>query len=304
MSGPYENYGSNDPFKESAGAYAPPTKPDNMQQREEQHNPNSVSVPIQVPTKSPTGGPNGEPAAAPEALKSTSKFWRSEFYQQFFDVDTNQVLLRLSNALVPLNPPDFLMDRKWHMNSANTDVQTEETTFQEAGVTLNRRPDLYGPFWICTTLWITLGIVSNIMSKIAYTKANDTTTKWTYNFQTTYIACLVIYLYCFVFATAVWGLMKWKSLPVALTDTLCLYGYSMFIFELVAVLCMVPVTALQWIFVLLGGLWSTAYLIINFWFIWKTSLEKKWFLIIVGIVSVFHILLTLSFKFYFFHYKI
>ncbi|EPY31212.1 hypothetical protein STCU_03567 [Strigomonas culicis] len=149
-----------------------------------------------------------------------------------------------------------------------------------------------------------MGVVSNIMSRIAYTKANDTTTAWTYDFKAALIACVVIYLYCFVFGAAVWGLMKWKHLPATLVDTICLYGYSMFIFELIAVLCMVPVSALQWIFVLFGGLWSLAYLLLNFWHMWRASLEPNWFFGIVGLVSVCHILLTLSFKFYFFHYKV
>lgn len=242
-----------------------------------------------------------EAAAAPEP---TSKFWTLAFYQQFFDINTRQVLLRLSNTLVPLNPPDFLMDRNWHFNESMGAGAAEDAALEEAGVVLSRKADLYGPFWVCTTLWMTLAVVSNVMSKIAYTKANNTTTPWKYDFTVATVSYAVIYLYCFVFGAVVWGVMQWKNLPATLTDTVCLYGYSMFIFELVAILCMIPSSVAQWIFVMIGGAWSTAYLLINMWHMWKTTLERQWFIGLVVLVSAFHMGLTLSFKFYFFNYKI
>lgn len=244
------------------------------------------------------------PATAETAPSPTSKFWRLEFYQQFFDVNTRQVLLRLSNTLVPLNPPDFLMDRNWHFNESMAPGESaEETTLEEHGVVLSRKPDLYGPFWICTTLWITLAVVSNIMSKIAYTRNNNNSDPWKYDFSVASVAYVTVYLYCFVFGSLVWGIMQWKNLPATITDVVCLYGYSMFIFELVAILCMIPASAAQWVFVMVGGAWSTAYLLINMWHMWKTTLERNWFIGLVVLVSVFHMGLTMSFKFYFFKYK-
>ncbi|KAG5472612.1 hypothetical protein LSCM4_01932 [Leishmania orientalis] len=247
-------------------------------------------------------------AAAASQPPPTSKFWTLEFYQQFFDINTRQLLLRLSNTLVPLNPPDFLMDRNWHLNESvgvgGAGGMLEEATLEEAGVVLSRKPDLYGPFWICTTLWITLAVASNVMSKIAYTKSNNTVKPWRYDFSIASVAYAVIYLYCFVFGAVVWGIMQWKNLPATLTDTVCLYGYSMFIFELVAILCMIPSSAAQWAFVMVGGSWSTAYLLINMWHMWKTTLERSWFIGLVVFVAAFHMALTLSFKAYFFNYEL
>ncbi|KPI89764.1 hypothetical protein ABL78_1144 [Leptomonas seymouri] len=234
----------------------------------------------------------------------TSKFWTMEFYQQFFDVNTRQVLLRLSNTLVPLNPPDFLMDRNWHFNESMMAGEAEEdTTLEEAGIILSRKPDMYGPFWVCTTLWITLAVVSNIMSKIAYTRNNNNTEPWKYDFSVASVAYVTIYLYCFVFGSLVWGIMQWKNLPATIMDVVCLYGYSMFIFELVAILCMIPSSAAQWTFVMIGGVWSSAYLLINMWHMWRTTLEQKWFIGLVAFVTIFHMGLTLSFKLYFFKFK-
>lgn len=77
---------------------------------------------------------------------------------------------------------------------------------------------------------MTLGIVSNVMSKLAYNRKSSHSSKWTYDFSVASIACTVMYLYCFVFGSAVWAVMKWKNLPASLVDTVCLYGYSLFIF--------------------------------------------------------------------------
>lgn len=312
---PYNNDNNNnngDPFREDVGSYSPPTTVktqiaapsyggfnfvDSGADTNKAGSPGANQVGAGVDTI-PAQGEN----VPVVATQNTAKFWTIEFYKQFFDVDTDQVLLRISNTLVPISPPDFLIDRNWHYSG--DDHAQQEATFTEGGRTLNRNPDLYGPFWICTTLWITMGVVSNIMSRLAYTKKNDTTTAWAYDFKAALIACLVIYLYCFVFGAIVWGIMKWKHLPATLVDTICLYGYSMFIFELIAILCMVPVGPLQWIFCIVGGLWSLAYLLLNFWHMWRTTLERNWFFGILGLVSVFHILLTLSFKFYFFNYKV
>ncbi|CAG9578114.1 conserved hypothetical protein [Leishmania major strain Friedlin] len=247
-------------------------------------------------------------AAAASQTAATSKFWTLPFYQQFFDINTRQLLLRLSNTLIPINPPDFLMDRNWHLNECvgvdGAGGIAEDTTLEEAGVVLSRKPDLYGPFWICTTLWMTLAVVSNIMSRIAYTKNNNTAQPWRYDFSVASVAYAVIYLYCFVFGAVVWGIMQWKNLPATLTDTVCLYGYSMFIFELVAILCMIPYSTAQWAFIMFGGAWSTVYLLINMWHMWKTTLERNWFIGLVVFVAAFHMGLTLSFKFYFFNYKL
>ncbi|CCW61773.1 unnamed protein product [Phytomonas sp. EM1] len=252
------------------------------------------------------------PPAPQQAIKPTSKFWTIEFYQQFFDITTQQVLIRISNTIVPINPPDFLMDRNWHYYTAGgeggvnapTDAIPQGDLIVD-GILLSRKPDLYGPFWICTTLWMMLGVVSNIMSRIAYTRSSKSASNstWTYDFSVATVACVLMYVYCFVFGAMVWGLMHWKNLPVTLTDTLCLYGYSMFIFILAALLCMLPVSMFQWIVVIFCGVWSTFFLVSNFWYMWKRALDPKSFLIIVGIVGVFHMALSLSFKFYFMNYS-
>lgn len=251
-------------------------------------------------------GDSSTPFASP-----SSSLFSFGYYQQFFDVNTAQVLNRLTNAMCPVFPPDYLYGRNWHIISETSDTAayTQEEGSEGpvvAGVKLSLRPDLYGPFWICTSLWITIGVISNVMSRISYAREHEgnNTETWMFDFVLVPVACATIYLYCFVFGSIVWGVMKWKFLPVTLTDTICLYGYSMFVFELIALLCVVPSTAFQWIIVLLGGAWSATYLIVNLWHMLKRNLSPQWFLGLVGTVAIGHLMLTLSLKLYFFRYKI
>ncbi|KAG5498525.1 hypothetical protein JKF63_02811 [Porcisia hertigi] len=341
MANPYENGNSADPFREQSyppvGAAVPPVAPvafngtgepfhgygsavytaaikspvnTDADKAPAQFYSGDGSTPPPPPPTMATSLPPAGPASAETSAATTpqptatSKFWTLPFYQQFFDINTRQLLLRLSNTLVPLNPPDFLMDRNWHFNeSMGIGGVAEEGVLEEAGVVLSRKPDLYGPFWICTTLWMTLAVASNVVSKIAHTKANQAQ-PWRYDFYMASVAYAVIYLYCFVFGALVWGIMQWKNLPATLADTLCLYGYSMFLFELVAILCVIPSGVAQWLFVLVGGAWSTTYLLINMWHMWKTTLERNWFIGLVIFVSTFHMGLTLFLKFYFFNYTL
>lgn len=90
-------------------------------------------------------GRKGPPSALPQpvtASSSSSKrfLWSMSFYAQFFDVDTSAVLSRCWAALFPR--ANFL------------DV-------------LEGNPDLYGPFWIATTVVLILflgGTISQYLS--------------------------------------------------------------------------------------------------------------------------------------------
>lgn len=287
----------------------PPLSYDSMQTSHMR--PPEVGLPEFVPPSPPrqsaaaaataTTAQQHEEQKGDEGAASTPKFWNVGFFQQFFDVDTKLVLMRVANALVPVKPPDFLINRDWRSGGS----QQPSSGFQEAELVPSRKPDLYGPFWIGTTLWMTLAIVSNIMSQIAFNKVkHEDGKKWRYDFTIASVACAVIYFYCFGLGCIMWGLMKYHALPISLVDTLCLYGYSLFVFFPVIFLSLIPVSVLQWLFVLIGGVWSATYLFLNLLPLWMRGLSKAWFIGMLSVVCVFSILLTLSFKFYFLAYKV
>ncbi len=66
-------------------------------------------------------------------------FLSVDFYRRFFDVDTDEVGARILGAVVPVRGRSFLQD------------------------VTKRRPDLYGPFWICTTLVVSVAVTGNMV---------------------------------------------------------------------------------------------------------------------------------------------
>lgn len=90
-------------------------------------------------TSKPT--PGLPPPATQSSSSSSKKFlWSLDFYAQFFDVDTSSVLNRCWAAVYP--KANFL------------DV-------------LDGNPDLYGPFWIATTMVFILFIGGTISQYLA-----------------------------------------------------------------------------------------------------------------------------------------
>ena len=82
-----------------------------------------------------SGGFLPQPAAAPSSGSGKRFLWTLSFYAQFFDVDTSTVLHRCKSAIYPR--ANFL------------DV-------------MDGNPDLYGPFWIATTVVVILFLTGTI----------------------------------------------------------------------------------------------------------------------------------------------
>jgi hypothetical protein len=262
--------------------------------------------PGQPPHHDLYGQPHQEPPPQPQAARElqTKKFWTMEFYQQFFDVNTTDVLRRLGNVLVPFTPPDFLQNRDWHSAPADNFVGQRLTSIAQTiahNAEGEKNADLYGPFWVTTTFWILVGIMGNMYSKIMHLR-HKKEGEWSYDFKEATVACAVVYAYVGLMSLMIWGMMKWKAVPAAFPDVLCVYGYSIFVPLLAAILCGVPNTGWQWFVVVLCGFWSSMYLLMNFWRLWRMTLEKCWFICVVTLVVLFQIGFTASLKFYFFNY--
>lgn len=83
---------------------------------------------------------SGNPFSTAPSAPSKRFLWTLSFYAQYFDVDTSEVLRRCTSALYPRSP--FL------------DV-------------LDGNPDLYGPFWIATTVVFILFLTGTISQYLA-----------------------------------------------------------------------------------------------------------------------------------------
>eukprot|EP01129_Flabellula_baltica_P011499 TRINITY_DN5049_c0_g1_i1.p1 TRINITY_DN5049_c0_g1~~TRINITY_DN5049_c0_g1_i1.p1 ORF type:complete len:264 (-),score=53.61 TRINITY_DN5049_c0_g1_i1:464-1255(-) len=136
---------------------------------------------------------------------SKAKVWHLEYYQEFFDVDTSDVLWRLLFSLIPFN--------------------------QKFAYLVKSKPDLWGPFWISTTLIFTMvacGGFAYYLSSIDYVQ-------WSYQFAKIGIGAGVIYGYVLLIPLAFWVFAKWSEISIKLVEIITVYGYSLFIFTPVAV---------------------------------------------------------------------
>jgi protein YIPF1/2 len=145
---------------------------------------------------------------------SSSKryLWSIQFYQQFFDVDTDQILHRCRSALYPRQ--NFL------------DV-------------MEGNPDLYGPFWIATTVVVILFLTGTISSYLASTGKGH----FAYDFKLLSGAAGLVYGYTLVVPGGLWGVLKWFGSESAnLMECWALYGYANLIWIPVALVSWSPLT--------------------------------------------------------------
>ncbi|KAI8611406.1 hypothetical protein BC830DRAFT_1054285, partial [Chytriomyces sp. MP71] len=165
---------------------------------------------------------------------STSAFWTLEFYAQFFDVDSSDVGLRILAALVPR---DSFMDK------------------------ISSNPDLYGPFWVPTTVIFALFITSFIAGSInAYFQ--DSTKEYVYDMALLSFASTVVYSYVGVLSGLVWGVGRYFGVPLKVLEVIGLVGYGMSVWVPVSLLCIIP-SALFRTILALGAFALTSYLFIS-----------------------------------------
>ncbi|KAI9321266.1 hypothetical protein BX666DRAFT_2017334 [Dichotomocladium elegans] len=161
-----------------------------------------------------SGTHNSAPPPPPAAPRNTTSFfdtdpqprhggqgkpvWSLDYYAQYFDVDTSQVLERCMKTLYPVG--DFAND------------------------TLNNRPDLYGPFWISTTVVFVLFVCSSLAGSLG---AHIGGTPYQSDFRLLSFAVGVVYSYGFVMPALVWLATKYFGCQPSLLEIVNYYGYAL-----------------------------------------------------------------------------
>ena len=125
-------------------------------------------------------------------------FWTLKYYQPLFDVDTVQVLSRIKGSLLPRPRGAF-----FELISAN--------------------PDLYGPFWIATTLIFAMAMTGNLASYIAWynhvSAEGEAKVPWTYDVNQLTLAGCVVYSYVTLLPLLLWLLLRYYGTSRLLTAT-------------------------------------------------------------------------------------
>ncbi|KAF9957197.1 hypothetical protein BGZ72_002078 [Mortierella alpina] len=198
--------------------------------------------------------------------------WSVAYYAKFFDVDTSQVLERCFASVIP------------------------KDNFLEV---MGGSPDLYGPFWIATTVIFVLFVTSSIVESI---NAYINKTAYSYNIYQMTFAFATIYTYSFVVPLLVWGATKYFGCQPDLLEMLALYGYALTIWVPVSILSVIPIELARWILLGIGAGLSGVFLIRNMYPVLSRA-EAQIAKIILILVIIFHGVLALILKYKFFAYN-
>ncbi|KAH9853737.1 Yip1-domain-containing protein [Lenzites betulinus] len=208
-------------------------------------------------------------------------FWTLDYYQPYFDVDTQTVLRRCYTTLLPRSP---------HYLSAH----------------LTPSADLYGPFWTLTTLIFALFVCSSLASSIAaYLSHPDAPAAvLEYDFGLLSIATAVVYSYGLGVPVLLWLALRYLGVGEwSVVEAVALWGYGQFVWIPVSVICVVPVPIVRWVLVGIAFGISGWYLVANVYPILATADAKPVRLIII-LLAVLHAAVALSFKVLFFSYYV
>ncbi|KAJ3600710.1 hypothetical protein NHX12_031688 [Muraenolepis orangiensis] len=209
----------------------------------------------------------------------TGGFWTFEYYRSFFNVDTVQVLDRMKGSVMPLPGRNFI---KHYLRS---------------------KPDLYGPFWICVTLVFSVAISGNLSTFLS--QRGDQTYHYRPQFHKVTIAAVVIFMYAWLVPLCAWGFLTWRrgvegqAGGYTFMETVCVYGYSLFIFIPTSLLWIIPVEWLHWLLILVSTLVSGSVLVLTFWPAVRDHTKLTAVATLVTIV-ILHSLLAIGCKMYFF----
>jgi len=216
-------------------------------------------------------GSSGLPIPATSGSSGSSKrfLWTLSFYAQFFDVDTNQVLSRCWAALYPR--ANFL------------DV-------------LEGNPDLYGPFWIATTVVFILFLGGTISQYLAEKEG----AKFAYDFTLLSGAAGLVYGYTLVIPVVLFLALKYFGSESAnLLECWALYGYSNLIWIPVALISWSQISILNWVFVGVGFGLSVAFLLRNLYPVLSAT-DKQTSKVLLILVVCLHAGLAIAIKILFF----
>ncbi|KAH7657239.1 Yip1 domain-containing protein [Dioscorea alata] len=190
-------------------------------------------------------------------------------YRPYFDVDTSDVLERIRDSLFPFKG-SF----------------TEKTS---------DNPDLYGPFWICTTLIFVAAAIGTFVTYLAHKLQNK---DWDYDINLVTWSAGLFYGYVTLVPLGLYVILKYFSAPSGLVQLWCLYGYSLFVFIPASCLSVVPIEIFRWVIAGVAGFMSACFVALNL----RTHIKsagERWFLIVAGIFLL-QLGLAVILKLYFF----
>ncbi|KAI8022727.1 hypothetical protein LOK49_LG03G01751 [Camellia lanceoleosa] len=214
-----------------------------------------------------------KPASGSDELQQQQSGWFQVFsiayYRPYFDVETADVMERIKDSLFPF-----------------------KGSFSEK---TSNNPDLYGPFWICTTLIFVAASIGTFVTYVAHKLQKK---EWNYDVNLVTWSAGLFYGYVTVVPVGLYIILKYSSVPSGLVQLFCLYGYSLFIFIPALCLSVVPLELFRWVVAGVAGFMSATFVALNLRNHIKSAGER-WFLIVTGIFLL-QLALSIVLKLYLF----
>jgi hypothetical protein len=226
---------------------------------------------------------SGQPSAShisvvsDTAAAESASYFSVEYYQQFFDVDSEQILGRLLRALSPWKPFFLPEDPK---------------------------ADLYGPFWIATTLVFLVAVAGNLVSYLAYLPSSKSPV-WRYDMQKMTSAATMFYgaITLLPLAASITLSRVLLVADLALSKLICLWGYSLTAFVPVSLLCIIPSDLFHYLVFAAGFAFSVGFLLKQVYPVIPQAVMKPYGFALLGSIALTHFGLVAACKLYFFNFS-
>uniref|UniRef100_A0A1I7ZDE8 Protein YIPF n=1 Tax=Steinernema glaseri TaxID=37863 RepID=A0A1I7ZDE8_9BILA len=211
-----------------------------------------------------------------ESSATKKNFFSLDYYQQFFDVDAEDVQSRLLNSMIPRFRSNFITDY------------------------VQPIPDLYGPFWVSVTLIFTTGIFGNLAKYIQSSGASGQTFENDFGLVTGASTLIALYVIVvpFILYNVIW--YRQATIQYSYLELLCAYGYSLTVFVPVSILWVIHWEWFRWSLIAVSVFLSGAVLVGSIWPSMKNDPNRLIAFGTIGSILFLHTILAVGFKEYYF----
>lgn len=197
-------------------------------------------------------------------------------YRRYFNVATSDVLGRIVRSVLYFFKGDFLDH-------------------------IGDNPDLYGPFWIASTLIFISAAAGNTASYIAHHNKDDQK-GWYYDVDKVGGSMGLFYGYVGAVGLILFAVLKYFKSSASLPMIWCIYGYALVAYIPMAALCVIPVESARWALVSLATSISGVFLVRSLQPCVADSEVGVKSTLVLAVALGIHVLLGLALKLYFFNY--
>eukprot|EP00640_Fibrocapsa_japonica_P000444 CAMPEP_0113952508 /NCGR_PEP_ID=MMETSP1339-20121228/90460_1 /TAXON_ID=94617 /ORGANISM="Fibrocapsa japonica" /LENGTH=379 /DNA_ID=CAMNT_0000961139 /DNA_START=75 /DNA_END=1215 /DNA_ORIENTATION=+ /assembly_acc=CAM_ASM_000762 len=121
---------------------------------------------------------------------------------------------------------------------------------------LGDRPDAYGPFWVATTLVFFMSVATNIFQWAHHTSDSI----WEYDMNAVVSIASIIYAWLVFIPLLTYIACQQLGVSISFIQLFSVYGYSLFVYVPLALLCLIPNNLVIWLCLVAAGVVSSAFL--------------------------------------------